>query len=135
MTAKEVSLVKRRFCQDRRIKDEKSVLLTHLHRNLSTGEHTFLVEREGHDNAYYTHKKVDLGPLSTLRTLDIPKEYRNDFDAQHNKAFIAEWIRRKTGHDVIDTDISTLLSGKGTLDIIISPDSMRFKNSFQLIRL
>ena len=131
-TAKEVNLVKRRYCQDRRL-DEKSVSFTHVKRNAS-GEHVFLVEVNG-QNDYYTHPRVDMTGLSSLRTLDIPKEYRNDFDAQHNKAFIAEWIRRQTGHDVMDTDIDVLVATKGKLDVVISPNSMRFKNSFQLIRL
>lgn len=131
-TAKEVNLVKRRYCQDRRL-DEKSVSFTHVKRNAS-GEHVFLVEVNG-QNDYYVHPRVDMTGLSSLRTLDIPKEYRNDFDAQHNKAFIAEWIRRQTGHDVMDTDIDVLVATKGKLDVVISPNSMRFKNSFQLIRL
>lgn len=132
-TTKEVNLVKRRYCQDRQL-NEKSVSFTHVSRNASTGEHVFLVEVDGL-NAYYVHPRVDMTGLTSLRTLDIPRAYRNDFDAQHNKAFIADWIRRQTGHEVIDTDIGSLAASKGRLDIVMSPDSMRFKSSFQIIRL
>jgi len=133
--SKELSLIKRRYCQDNGIKDESTVTLTHFRHDKQTGNHTFLVEIAGADSRHYTLKRVDLSGLTGFRTLDIPKQYRKDFDANHNKAFVADWIHRKTGHEIIETDISCLVSDAGKLLVIIAPNSMRFKNSFHITRL
>jgi len=132
---REINLVRKRFCEDRMITDESSISITWASYSRATDEHCFLVEHPNGDNDYYIHPKVNLSGLSNLRSLDIPATYRNDFDAQHNKSMIADWVHRITGHHLIDTDISALVREEKTLTVIISPDSMRFANSFQLNRL
>jgi len=136
VATRELTLIKRRYCQDNGIKDEKSITLTHFRLDKKTMEHTFLVEfADGRDSKYYILKRIDLSGLSGFRTLDIPKQYRNDFDAQNNPAFIADWIQRRTGHDLVESDISCLAAETGKLTVVISPNSMRYKNSFQINRL
>jgi hypothetical protein len=49
--------------------------------------------------------------------------------------FIADWVYQFTGHRILVEDIQTMALEKKAIQVIISPDSMRFKNSFQLIRL
>lgn len=132
---REIYLVRKRFCEDRMISDENSVAITWSSYSRATDEHCFLMEHSDGRSELYIHPKVNLAGLSALRSLDIPATYRNDFDVQHNKSMIADWVHRITGHHLIDTDISALVREEKTLTVVISPDSMRFANSFQLNRL
>lgn len=136
MNEKEISLVRQRYCEDRHIQNPPASLqLEHYRKDPSTGEHCFFVEEDGKETIVYPHVREDLSGLSSFRTLDIPVEYRNEYQNLHNKAFMADWIRRKSGHPVIDTDIQYLVVERNQVTVVISPDSMRFKNSFQLKRL
>jgi hypothetical protein len=133
---KEISLVRQLYCEERKITNPPASLrLTHNRRDPSTGEHCFFVDELGKDSIVYVHKRLDLSGLTHFRTLDIPKEYRNEDQTLNNKSFMADWIRRKTGHKLIETDIGYLVVEKTKVSIVISADSMRFTNSFQLTRL
>jgi len=134
---KAITLIKNKYCQDHRITDKKvikAITFELVNRN-KAGNSVFLVTVPGSDPVYYEVPRVDMSGLTRLPLLSIPRTYRNDFDAMNNKAMIADWIQRKTGHDIIDEDIAYLSHDKDHLTVVISPDSMRFKNSFQLIRL
>lgn len=136
MTDKEVSLIKQKWCEDNRIplSERKAIKFSLMSFN-RRGNAVFLVSNPKVGSDYFEVVKQDLSGFSDNKTLSIPSAYRNDFDARHNKGFIAEWVNRRMGIGLLDTDITYLVSDKDYLTIIISPDSMRFKSSFRLIRL
>lgn len=135
---KVLSLIKQRYLEDNHILGEQEALnttLTHVSVN-AKGNHVFLVSKADGGNVYYEHQRVDLSHLDMVKSMAIPKQYRNDFDVNHNKAMIANWVTRHAGHHLLDDDISYLVSEKDTLTVVLVPDSMRFTpTSFRLIRL
>lgn len=134
MTPKELSLIKQKYCEDHFIREVNKVDFQLVRKN-SKGQGVFLVTIPGKQPIHYELPKQDLSGLSEYKTLSIPKQYRNDFDAAHNKVMIAEWVNRGTGLALIDSDIAGLSSSKTHLTVIIAADSMRFKSDFRLIRL
>lgn len=132
------SLVRKKYCEGLFIKDPKVVASIDFER-VSTnakGNAVFLVKHPGKEPFYYELTKVDLSGFSKMKALAIPKQYRNDFDIKTNKAMIANWINRHTGHALVEEDIAYLVADKQYISVVISADSMRFnQTSIQLIRL
>lgn len=135
MTPKELSLIKQKYCEDHFIRDNISKVKIELVRTTNKGHGVFVVTVPGKESVHFELPKQDLSGLSDNKTLSIPKQYRNDFDASHNKAMIAEWINRGTGINLLETDIANLTPTKTHLIVGIAADSMRFKSDFRLIRL
>jgi len=135
---KVLALIKQRYLEDNHILDATEALnttFTHTATN-AKGNAVFLVSKANGDNVYYEHQRVDLSCLDMVKTLSIPRQYRNDYDVNHNKAMIANWVTRYSGHHVLDEDIAYLVPDKETLTVVLVSDSMRFTpTSFRLIRL
>lgn len=135
---KVLSLIKKKYCEDLMLKDGSviaAVTLQHVGTN-SKGNAVFLVNYPGKEPYYYELPKVDLTGFSQIKSLSIPRQYRNDFDVNHSKAMIVNWVNRHTGHRLVEEDIAYLIPEKAHITVVVSPDSMRFKStSFQLIRL
>jgi hypothetical protein len=132
---KVLSLIKQRYCEDKGIKDPTTVNLAFCQVQRSTGDPIFYATVTGKTSEQYIYRRVDLSGLSAHRALDIPSEYRSTLQATPSKSFIADWVFRFTGHRLLPEDIQTMALDKGLITVVIAPDSMRFKNSFQLIRL
>lgn len=133
MNKKVLALIKRRYCEDRRIKDPNSVNLTFAQVQ-ANGDPVFYVE-DGGAGEVYVHKRTDLSGLTAHRALDIPKDYRLQLESNPNKGFIADWVYRFTGHRLLALDIRYLTLEKSAVVVTLAPDSMRFKNSFRITRL
>lgn len=135
---KTLALIKQRWLEDNDVRTAHDILnttLAHVSVN-AKGNHMFLVSKVDGDNVYYEHLRIDLGYLDMLRPLGIPKQYRKDFDVNHNKAMIANWVTRYIGHHISDDDIAYLVPEKEFITVVMAPDSMRFTpTSFRLIRL
>lgn len=132
------SLIKKKYCEDLFLKDQK-VIKDITFEKVSTnarGNAVFSVKHPGKEPFYWELQKVDLSGFSRMKALSIPKQYRNDFDVKTNKAMIANWINRHTGHGLVEEDIAYLVPDKEYISVVISADSMRFnQTSIQLIRL
>lgn len=129
-----LNLIKKKYCEDFFIRDSKSISLEHVSVNRK-GNNVFLVTSPT-GNSYYELKKVNLSGLSNNKSLSIPKQYRNDFDVNHSKSMIANWINRHTGLRLIEEDIAYLVPEKDHLCVVIAADSMRFEQaSIMLARL
>ena len=135
MNNKVLSLIRKVYCEDRGIVDVESVTLTYYNKDLATGEHLFTVDRKGEDSVLYRHLRADLGGLSKFKTLSIPSKDRHGVNGPNNKEIIANWVFSKTGHVLLDEDIQFLVVERDHVTVMLHPDSMRFKNDFQLIRL
>lgn len=132
------TLVKKKYCEGLHLKDPK-VIAAITFEKVSTnakGNAVFLVKHPGKEPFYWELIKVDLSGFSRAKNLSIPKQYRNDFDVRTNKALIANWISRHTGHALVEEDIAYLVAEKEYISVVIAADSMRFnQTSIQLIRL
>jgi hypothetical protein len=135
---KVLALIKKKYCEGLFIKDPRvinEITFQHVSTN-AKGNAVFLIQHPGQEALYYELEKVDLSGFSRMKSLSIPKQYRNDFDVNHSKAMISNWINRHTGHSLVEEDIAYLVPEKEHLCVVIAADSMRFKStSFQLIRL
>jgi hypothetical protein len=133
LNKKVLALVKQRYCEDKRIKDHSSVNLTFAQVG-PNGDPVFYVE-DGKAGQVYVYQRTDMSGLTTHRALDIPAEYRLQLESNPNKAFIASWVYRFTGHRLLADDIRYLTLEKSAVVVTLAPDSMRFKNSFRITRL
>ena len=135
---KVLSLIKKKWCEDHFIRDKKlieQIIFTKVSTN-AKGNAVFMITQPDSVPIYYELEKIDLSGFSRAKNLSIPKQYRNDFDVMTNKAMIAQWINRYTGHALVEEDISYLVPEKDAIIVVMAPDSMRFKpTSLQLIRL
>lgn len=134
MNIQVLSLIKQRYCEDNAISDPESIAMSFCQAEKGTGNPIMFVLRDGKSSTY-VHQRIDLAGLSAHRALDIPAAFRNVKQADLSKVFIADWVYQFTGHRILVEDIQTMALEKKAIQVIISPDSMRFKNSFQLIRL
>lgn len=131
-------LVRKKYCEGLFIKDPKVInAITFEKVSINAkGNAVFSVRHPGEESFYYEVEKVDLSGFSKMKALSIPKQYRNDFDIKTNKAMIANWINRHTGHALVEEDIAYLIADKQYISVVIAADSMRFnQTSIQLIRL
>lgn len=136
MSAKSISLIKKRYFEDLRITDPALIAFAHfeLVTTNKRGNAVFQVTVADREVVYHEVRKVDLAGLDKLPALAIPPRKRADVDITTNKALIADWIYRCTGNELIEEDIARLVTTRDTVTVLIAPDSMRFKSSFQLIR-
>lgn len=135
---KVLSLIKRKYCEDLFIRpgaEMDAVAFQHVTTN-QKGNAVFEVTHPGEPAHYWELVRIDLAYLSDNRALSIPKQYRNDFDVNHCKAMLVNWINRYTGINLLEEDVSYLVPEPGHITVVIAPDSMRFTStSFKLIRL
>lgn len=136
MSTKAIQLIKKKYFEDKRITDKTLIALTDfvLVSTSRRGNAVFQVMLTGVESSYYEVRKVDLSGLDKLPALTIPPRKPTDVDITTNKPLIADWIYRKTGHELLEEDIGRLVANRDSVLVVISPDSMRFKSSFQLIR-
>ena len=135
---KVLALIKKKYCENLRIKNPSEILAIsfQLVSKNSKGNSVFLIQHPGKEAFYWELEKVDLSGFSRMQSLAIPKQYRKDFDVTSNKAMIANWLNRHTGHNILEEDIAYLVPEKNYINVVIAADSMRFKfTSLQLIRL
>lgn len=136
MSSKAIPLIKKKYFEDLRITDKTIIAATQF--DMVTvnrrGNSVFQVSRPNSETSYYEVRKVDLSGLDKLKALTIPPRKLTDVDITTNKALMAEWINRCTGHNLQEEDIGRLVVDRDNVLVVISPDSMRFKSSFQLIR-
>jgi len=136
MSNKAIQLIKKKYFEDLYITDKAIIAATQF--DLVTvnrrGNNVFQVSRPGSETSYYEVRKVDLTGLDKLKSLTIPPRKPTDVDITTNKALMAEWIYRCTGHELQEEDIGRLVVDRDNVLVVVSPDSMRFKSSFQLIR-
>lgn len=136
MSNKATQLIKKKYFEDLRITDKDIIAATQF--DLVTvnrrGNNVFQVSRPGSETVYHEVRKVDLSGLNKLKSLVIPPRKTSDADITTNKALMADWIYRRTGHELQEEDISRLVVDRDNVLVVISSDSMRFKSSFQLIR-
>jgi len=133
LNRKVLALVKQRYCEDKRIQDRNSVSLsfTQVQPN---GDPVFYVD-DGKQGEVYVYHRTDMSGFTAFRAMDIPADYRLQLESNPNKAFIANWVYRFTGHRLLPEDIRYLTLEKSAVVVTLAPDSMRFKNSFRITRL
>lgn len=123
--------VKKKYCEDMRIPLSDVVDVMYSCRDPVTRDCTFYIETKlGLKPYVYTRR--DLSGYSYNLSLYIPK---SDYLLLRNNplpSFIAGWVNRHTNVDLNGEDIVKVLVTKAHVDVIVAPDSMRFKNNFRL---
>lgn len=130
MATREVNLIIKDYCYRRKIKDVKEVTFAHQRVDRITGNQVFLVSREGTTPEIYEHKRLDVKPYSQQKSLWLPKDLQGNREAMINKTSMAGWINKQVNLDLLPEDIGVLSLGSNGLTVVISPNSMRFQNSF-----
>lgn len=130
MSAREIKLIVKEYCYRRKIKDVNSVSFIHQRVDRITGNQVFLVSREGTTPEIYEHKRLDVKPYSQQKSLWFPKDLQGNREAMINKTNMAGWINKQVNLDILPEDIGVLSLGNNGLTVVISPNSMRFQNSF-----
>ena len=129
---REITLIRKRYCADRKIKDEQSVTLDLQQVNNKTGNSVFLVYRAGQVPEMYEHPREDLTPYTNYRGLDVPADMKADYNSLKSKDCISTWINRRVTLDILPEDIGILLVKTDVVAVVIASNSMRFKNSFTI---
>lgn len=130
-----LTLIKKRYCQDRHIALPNDLTFSFFKLDLTTGQGIFFIDEPNKDSIVYTHVRMDVTGYSAYRSMDIPSNDRNTLTGNPSPDVIASWVNRFTNIDLLGEDISKLTLTTDSVTVIISPNSMRFKNSFQLKRL
>lgn len=129
---REITLIRNRYCGDRKIKDENSVTLELQRVNNKTGNSVFLVYRSGRVPEIYEHKREDLAAYSNYKSLNIPADMKADYNTLKNKECIVTWVNRQVTLDLLESDIGVLLVKTDVVAVVMASNSMRFKNSFTI---
>lgn len=134
----EQKLVIDEYCFNAGITDEvikASIVIGHLGQN-GDYNNSFTVERlvnkESTTTArsMYVLEKTDLDYISNQKCLHIEKRFGN-----MNKSQIITWVRQQVNVHLLESDMDHIVTDNKAFTIIISADSMRFKNSFKLYRV
>lgn len=94
-------------------------------------EAVFEVIKNGNRPFNYTCVKRDLSFLTDYKTLSILKQDMLVNEGV-NKTALVGWIFSKTGIVLLPEDIDFVYLEKNHLSVVISLNSMRFKNSFHI---
>ena len=130
MANREFNLIRKAYCHARKISDVNSVTFQPQRVNRITGNQVFLVSRDGTVPEIYEHVRLDVTPYSQQRSLWFSKDMQKDREAMLGKANIATWINKQVNLEILPEDIGVLSPTTKSLTVVISPNSMRFRNSF-----
>ena len=130
-----LTLIKERYCSDNKISLPNDLVFRFFKFDPVTGNGIFFIDQAGKNSLIYSLSRMDLSGYSAHRSLDIPASDRNTMNRNPSPDVIASWVNRFTNIDLLGEDISKLSLSADTVTVIISPNSMRFKNNFQLKRL
>lgn len=125
-----LSLCKKEYCIRNNLRNVRDVEFKFLKLN-SEGEGVFSVSVNGSSSEYKTLTKKDLNPLSGFKTLSIKRKELESL-ADVSKSMIANWVNSKTGDTLHQSDIDYVIVNKNDISVIISANSMRFKNGFNI---
>jgi hypothetical protein len=129
------TLIKKKYCSEHLISLPNDLVFSFFKIDPVTGNGVFFIDQAGKPSLVYSPDRMDLSGYSAHRSLDIPASDRNTLNSNPSPDVIASWVNRFTNIDLLGEDISKLSMSSAVLTVIISPNSMRFKNSFQINRL
>lgn len=138
ITTKELSLVIDEYCANTNITDpevKKSIVIGLVGKN-GNGDNMFSVQRlynpssKTRTNSLYELQKTDVDYLSSQQCLKIQKRY-----GDMGKAQIINWVKQQVNIHLLESDIDRVVIEPDAFTVVISADSMRFKNSFKLYRI
>ena len=130
-----LTLAKQEYCILNGIynaKEKEQVQLTYIGRN-GDNNCVFSVSRLFHDKPCRTiwiMERIDLSYLSTFKKLVIPKSI-----IQPTKSVVTRAVKTLSKLSLSNKDISTIIVDKNSVTVVISPNSMCFKNKFSLNRI
>jgi hypothetical protein len=130
MATREINLIRKDYCYKRKISDVNSVTFARQRVNRITGDQVFLVSRDGTVPEIYEHKRLDVSPYSQQKSLWFPKDQQGNREAMINKTSVTTWINKQVNLDLLPEDIGVLSLAYNGLTVVMSPNSMRFQNSF-----
>lgn len=130
MDSNTLSLCKKEYCIRNNLRNTAVVDFKFLKLN-EKGEGVFSVSVGGSSTEYKVLTKKDLQPLTSFRSLSIK---RNDLDNVNgiSKAILAGWVNSKTGDTLHQSDIDYVVVNKNHISVVMSANSMRFKNGFNI---
>ncbi len=128
--SREISLIRKEYCFKRKIKEVSSLTFIHQRVNRVTGNQVFSACCVGMVPELYEHVRVDVSPFALNKALGIPADMQKNRDVLLNKTSMASWINKHMNVDLLAEDIGFLVMGPKGLTVVISPNSMRFQNSF-----
>lgn len=117
------------YCENNRINDRSSIKLTFAQRDRATGDPVFVVNAKNQAPYFYTHHRIDASKYSYCRGLDVKV---NTLSATPSIGGVVDWVNSKVNIGLCEEDVSRLRVANSKLTVFISPDSMRFKNSFDI---
>lgn len=128
--SREISLIRKEYCLKRKVKEEGSITFLHQRVNRVTGNQVFSACGQGMVPELYEHVRVDVTPFTLNKSLGIPPDMQGNRGVLLNKTSMATWINRHMNVNLLAEDIGFLVLGLKGLTVVISPNSMRFQNSF-----
>lgn len=128
--SREISLIRKEYCLKRKITEVSALTFMHQRVNRVTGNQVFSACATGMVPELYEHVRVDVSSFALNKSLGIPVEMQKNRDVLLNKSNMASWINKHMNVNLLPEDIGFLVIGQKGLTVVISPNSMRFQNSF-----
>lgn len=130
MSTRQLNLIRKDYCYRRGINDVNAVTFAHQRVNRITGNQIFTVQNGEAAPVTYEHQRLDVTVFALQRSLRLPKDQSVDRDALLNKTGIATWINQYLNLEMLEEDIASLFLTREGLNVVMSPNSMRFQNAF-----
>lgn len=126
-----ITRIREEYCRKHGIEDPNSRVFLLQGRNPITLDYRFLVTG-GDLSVFHEEIRYDVTPLSKNKSLWLPNPTTNNTRQHLDKPNIAQWINNHVNLKMDPSDIGFIILQPKKLDVIMAPDSMRFRNAFAI---